>query len=153
MGKLPTKQIASDDCVVTLDGVEYTPHEGEWIRAVPGLSVAELRLVRELNELKPKLDAIEDEDTEQEQSIALMDHSFGRAVAIVAGRIEEWNWTDNAGQPYPKNPDEEVIRCLQLEELYYLLAAVRGETPAERGNGSRPSQTSTSATKRRQRRA
>lgn len=153
MGKLPTKQIPSDDCVVTLDDVEYRPHEGEWIKVVPSLSVAEVRLVQELNELKPKLDAIKGEETEQEESVALLDKSFGPVVSLVARRIIAWSWTDNAGDPYPEKPDEETIRDLHIQELYYLLAAIRGETPAERGNGSRPLPTTSSATKRRRSRA
>ncbi len=153
MAKPPTRQITSDDCVVTVEGEDYTPHEGEWIRVLPGITAAEIRLLRELQELKPKLEAIEGDDEAQGQSIVLLDKSYDRAVSMVARRVVEWNWTDSEGKKYPSGPTTEVIQELDVQELFYLVAAVRGETAGERKNGSRPSPTTSSASRQRRSRA
>ena len=141
------KTIPSDDCEVTVDGVDYYPHRGEWIKAIPALTVAEVRLRRELTGVQVKLDALKGEPDENEQMVALMDDSFDTVIRVLSQRIVEWDWTDDAAEPYPqphRNP--EVLRSLRMDELYYLVLAVRGETAGERKNASRPSQTPSSAT-------
>jgi hypothetical protein len=61
--------------------------------------------------------------------------------------VLRWNWTDDAGRPYPQpEGDPEVFRRLRPEELMYLSKAVRGETPGEQKNGLSGTPTTSSAT-------
>lgn len=146
MAKPPTRQVPSDDCTIEADGVVYSPHEGEWVKVVSSFAVGSLRIMRRMTELQSQMDALDDD--EQIRKIVLMDDTVDQIIDVLQGRIVEWNWTDDLGNPLPQpfgNPD--AFKPLRLEELMYLALIVRGEAPAEQGNGSRPLPTSSSVTK------
>lgn len=127
----------SDDCEVTIDGVDYHPHEGESIWIVPLSSVRELQVLRLWDDVRVKLDALEGEDEAQTRTLILMDDALTESLPFVANRIRRWDWTNIDGEPYPQPRDNAaVLSDLTLEELMYLVAAVRGETPGERGKDS-----------------
>ncbi len=146
--KPPTRRVPSDDCEVTIDGEDYTPHVGEWIEVIPRLSVGEVRLFRSLNALQPKLAAIEGDDGADASGIALMDDSFQEVLAVLRHRVLAWNWTDDADEPYPQPRDApDVFEQLRIEEIYYLTAAMQGGG-ANSKNAGRNSRTSSSGSAR-----
>ena len=150
-GKGPKKPAArlvpSDDCVVTVDGVEYHPHEGECIEVIPIAQLEDLRIMRELNGVRPQLDTVKDEPDQRAREIEILSKAFEIAVDVLGHRIVAWNWTDMAGNPMASPAeDPNVLRRLSFEEVFYLVDAIQGETPGEQKNGSRPSRTSGSAT-------
>lgn len=147
--KPPPRIVPSDDCVVTVDGVEYHPHEGESVSIAPGYSVGDLQLQHELQALRVKLDAIAGDDDEGARQVAILDNSYTSAIEVLSARLLGWTWTDDAGDPLPQpHKAPSAFSRLRLDEIYYLIQAVKGETPGEQKNGSRPSRTSSSATAR-----
>lgn len=137
------KRVPSDDCIVTVAGEEYTPHEGEWIEVIPIVEVRELQILRYWDELRVKLESAEGEEDEETRQLILMDDAFRESLPWLASRIVSWSWTDLRGRELPQPAeDESVLARLSLEEVMYLVAATRGETPGEQKNGSRPSPTS-----------
>ena len=144
--KPPAQRVPSDDCETTVAGVDYYPHAGEWIEIIPRLSVGEIRLFRSLNALKPKLDAIEGDDGADADGIALMDDSFQEVLAVLRHRVLAWNWTDDAGDPYPQPRDEPgVFEQLSIQEMYYLTAAMQGGGPDQKNGTGKNSRTTSSA--------
>ena len=147
MTKPVARRVPSDDCVVTVDDVEYHPHEGEWVEVVPGYSIGDLRLQRELQGLAVKLDAASGEPDEAQQKIAAVDDSYASAIAVLAKRLRGWSWTDDAGEPLPQpanNPD--AFKALRGEEVMYLVMAMQGETPGAQLVFTKASETSSSDT-------
>ena len=147
MGKIPSRRVPSDDCLVHVgrrvedgqivdEGEAYNVHEGEWVEVVP---VVTMRQYIEINHLSKSLTA---------QDIDGMERSMDALCKAIAQRVVAWNWTDNEGVALPP-PTEGVIRELTEDELVYLITAIQGETAGQRGNGSTPSPTR-SSTKRAQ---
>lgn len=158
MAKPAARRIPSDDCIVTVDGQEYDPHVGEWIEATKKVSPSDIRLMTELGTLGVKLQALEGEEGASDHQLAMMDESLVTALDVIADRIADWNWTDEHGNPYPRPSTERAafraaLPRLSMDEVYYLISAIQGDTPGEQKNGSRPSLTSTSGTPRRRSRA
>ena len=148
--KPPLDPIPSDDCEITINGKTYTPHEGEWVKAIPGMQLGDFKISHKLGELQPQLAAIEGDEDEGAKRIALADDSFNDVVESLKDRIVEWNWTNDLGSPYPQPPDDpEVFRRLRPEESYYLISVMRGETTDAEKNGSKPSPTTSSGSRRR----
>ena len=148
MAKPPTRQVPSDDCLIEVDGVEYKIHEGEWVKVINSFVIGSLKIMRRVTELQSQMDSLEDDETIRK--VILMDDTMDELVGVLQRRIVEWNWTDDLGNPLPQplnNPD--AFQSLRIEELMYLALVVKAEAPAEQGNGSAPSQTTSSATKRR----
>lgn len=146
MSKPEPKPVPSDDCTVTLDGVDYFPHEGETVWLLPGQAVGEIASLARLMALADELAAIVGDDDEARQAARLSDEAMRDLCEALAPRILDWDWTDLAGRPLPK-PDGTARPLLRLQtaELYWLLSAARGETPSARKNDSRPSPTTSSA--------
>ena len=147
----PTARIVpSDDCVVTIDGVDYALHEGESVTVVPGFSVGDIQLMRRFSELQPQLDAA----TSPGEQIGITADTCNEIIDALCKRLLAWTWTDDAGRYLPQPLGNPVAFApLRVEELMYLALVVRGESPGERKNGSRPSRTSSSATRTSRRRA
>ena len=153
MAKPPAKRIPSDDCVLVQDGMEYTPHEGEWIEVVTGYTVADMQDANRFQKLMDDRQAIGDD--EQEELLAWVqraDAILGDLSRSIDSRLVAWSWTDARSRPLPP-PSPEVIASLSWDELAYLLRVVRGQTETDRKNGSAPSLTTTSATASRRRRS
>lgn len=148
MVKPPTRQVPSDDCLVEVDGKEYNPHEGEWIKIIASFAVGHLKVIRHVAELQSQMDSLDDDD--EIKKVVLTDDVLSELTEVLQGRIVAWNWTDNLNNPLPQpfgNPA--AFRLLCLEEMMYLGNVIKGESPAEQGNGSAPSPTTSSATPRR----
>ncbi len=149
MAKLKPRRIPSDDFVFTIGGEGYKLHEGEWVEVLPGLSVADLRLIQGVNALQDKLAASIGDTDEGVQTVVAMDESASQAIKLLQRRVVGWNWTDDQGEPLPSPVDNpKVFEELQLGELFYLVGLLVGEGPEERKNGSRPSRTSSSGSAR-----
>ncbi len=157
-------EIPSDDCEVEVDGEKFYPHVGEWIKAIPGMTVGNIGMSHRLNSLQTEMAAVEDDHAEDDKSaeaeagrkkageeqIAIMAGAFDEGLAILQGRIFEWNWTDDNDDRYEQpRRDPEVFRKLRTEEFYYLIGAVQNGGADQSKNASRPSQTSSSASRRR----
>lgn len=147
--KPQARQVPSDDCVVTIDSVDYALHEGESVTVVPGFSVGDIQLMRRFAELQPQLDAA----ANPSEQIGITADTCNEIIEALSKRLLAWSWTDDAGRLLPQplgNPM--AFAPLRVEELMYLALIVRGEAPGERKNGSRPSPTSSSATRTSRRR-
>ena len=140
--------VPSDDCVITRDGREYHIHRGEWVKAAVGMTLGQVRLIEKLTRLQSEMAAVEGDSDEDKQVVRLLSGTAGDAAAVLRGRIVAWNWTDSAGTPRPQPSEPGAFDGLELEELFYLVAVLRNQAPAERSKDSRPSQTTSSATPR-----
>lgn len=150
MAKPTPRRVPSDDCVVTAAGEEFHPHEGEWVEVVPGYSIGDLRLQREMQALAVKLDAVSGEPDETTKKIVVVDDSYTSAIDVLTHRLRAWNWTSDAGDKLPQpagNPA--AFQHLRVEEVMYLIMAIQGETPGEQKDFLKASPTSRSATARR----
>ena len=142
--KPQARQVPSDDCVVTIDGVDYALHEGESVTLVSGFSVGDIQLMKRFSSLQPQLDAAADSS----EQIGITADTCNEIIDALSKRLLAWTWTDDAGRSLPQplgNPA--AFTPLRIEELMYLALTVRGESPGERKNGSKPSRTSSSATR------
>ena len=140
MAKPALRRVASDDCVITIDGEACSLHEGEWVEVRSGMTVEAIGSIHSLAAMAPKLAELEGEDGEAARRWAIMHDSFGEAIQLLSSRLVAWTWTDDDGEPLPqprRNPD--ALRSLRLEEIYYLVAVVRGESPAEKKGDTAPS--------------
>lgn len=118
MAKVPPRTISSDDLVVTVDGVEYRPHEGESI-TVRGQ--ASWQLLADTTQMFGLYKRIGDLDPTEQRLAA---ESSDRLFAELARLIISWTWTDDDGEPMP-DPSPEVLRSCTLDEFQWLLAAVQ----------------------------
>lgn len=135
MAKPKPVRLPSDDCTVTIDGQEYTPHEGEWIEIYRGMQIGDLATLRKLAELQPKLEALEGEDGGFAEQVALLNDALEPAIPAIAERVVAWSWTDDRGRPYPLPADDpSALRTLRVDELLYLVKAIRSGTPDEAKN-------------------
>lgn len=135
MAKPKPVEVPSDDCVVTIDGEQYTPHEGESVWLIPGLSVGAINAINSFTAIGTQMEAARGEPDEYRRQAALADQALQGLCRALAPRIVRWNWTDAAGRPLPQ-PDgtPQRLQALESEEVAWLLAACQGETPARRGN-------------------
>ncbi len=136
MAKPAPRRVQSDDCELTVDGATYRPHEGEWIEVRGGRTVAESEAIHDMHRVMVDLDAASGEPDEAQRVSAIMHHYYERMIGLLADRLLAWSWTDDDGEPLPQphhNPS--VFYRLTDTEAYYLLSAIRGETPGERKNG------------------
>lgn len=128
--------IPSDDCLVTVGGEKYAVHEGETVTLVPGLNVEAMAAIRKLTSFQPQVDAAEGEDNEGARVFEIAESAMVSICRALAPRILGWTWTDLTGRPLPQpdgTPDR--LMALESEELAWLIAACKGETPAARKNG------------------
>lgn len=148
MSKPGGRRILSDDFVVVVNGVQFNPHEGEWIDVMPVQSVADLRQRIKLAQMQVELDALQGEPDAERKQIAILDANLPPLCEMLGRVILGWNWTDLAGKllPNPHNEPGVMEQLVTTDELLYLIAITQPEVPAERKNGSRPSRTTSSAT-------
>ena len=136
MAKPPPRRVPSDDFVTTVDGIDYHPHEGEWIEIVGTLSVAEYQATIRMSLIGVELSATDD----PREHLSLTERHFEAICAGLAHHIVDWSWTDPFGAPLPSpfnRPD--VLQSLSPDELGYLIALVRDSESSARKNGSPPS--------------
>lgn len=134
--------VPSDDYAVTQNGETFHPHEGETVTMYVGQAVGVAASIRKILGIGPQLDAAEGARDEQLRQVMIGSEALEQLCAVLAPRVVDWTWTDFAGRPLPK-PDGTAGPLLALEtsELFWLLTAVKGETPSARKNGSRRSPT------------
>ena len=145
MGKPPSIKLPSGDFELVVDGVTYKPHEGEWIEASRMQRIGEVVSISQLSRLGVELQALAGDEDEQARMADLMEKHFEDICRVLAERVIAWNWTNDQGNAYPP-PSRDAFQLLRAEELYYLLRVIQGEGPGEQKNGSRPSETTSSAT-------
>jgi hypothetical protein len=147
MAKPGFRRVPSDDCKVEDGGELFYPHEGEWIECTRGLQVREMASLQEMQSMLTELDTVKGEPDEWQRVPEIMTRHYDRLIPILRDRVVRWNWTDDAGRPYPQPMDDpDVFRRLKPEELWYLSAAIRGETPGEQKNGGSGTPITSSAT-------
>lgn len=149
--RLEDRQIPSDDCLVAGKAI----HRGQsvWVSGVR--TRQEKRAAWALNRLAVLLDEadpdpVEDpgpdatkeerEKAEAErlhrealaaaEKFAILERHDDQMVAMIAARLVDWDWTDHQGKPRQK-PDGTTgpLDTLAEEEIQWLIAALRGETP------------------------
>ena len=149
MAKPLPVRVPSDDCVVTIDGDEYHPHEGEWVVILRGVSVGKINLLRRLNTMASKIAAVQGDTDENQRVAEIVGAADDDAITMLRDRIVAWSWTDGLGRPLPQPIDDvAVFDRLAQEELYYLVSLTKAESPDEQKNGSRPSPTISSGSAR-----
>lgn len=128
-------EIKADSCVVTVNDVAYTPHEGESVWVIPGLTVGAINALTVLTQTSVAIDSARGEPDEGQRVTAIMDGTLQGLCRALAPRIVRWNWTDMRGEPLPQ-PDGTAapLMALESEELFWLLSAVKGETPEQAKN-------------------
>ncbi len=134
MAKPLPRVIKTDDCVVTVNGEKYTPHEGEQISIRPTMPVGDLEKLTEFYTLASDMQSGEVVDAQD--NLKRVAHLFDDATSILSRHIIDWTWTDDQGEPLPhpyKNPA--AIKELSSEEVFYLLnLAMNGEAKVEEKN-------------------
>lgn len=145
MGKPRPRRIASDDCAVLIDGAVYYPHEGEYVELYSGVTVGELQAMEHIRRLGVEISAVKGDADEYARTLQLLDPHYEELYGCLASRLVSWDWTDDRGRPLGPPDEIATLRRLRPEELYWLLFCVQGESQGERKNGSRPSQTISSA--------
>lgn len=125
--RVPARRVYADDFSLTLDGIEYHPHAGEWVEYRPVGSVgAYLDLLR-----SRAVKVVPEDEDEAEATAAYVE----RAREEVRRRVVAWDWTDiTTGEPLPP-PREGGIECLSLAEMLWLQGALygRGESDPKAG--------------------
>jgi hypothetical protein len=110
--KPPVRRVACDSYEVTIGGVTYYPHEGEWAEFRGGPSWQFLRDSAALASVRGS--AVK--DTDQTDLIATID----RLMEFLASRLVAWNWTDDSGKPLPP-PSVDVLQRIDQDEAQYLM--------------------------------
>ena len=141
----PAQQVPSDDCELNIRGTIYHPHVGEWIEIVPHISVQDLRMQAEWDEMQVQLKALEGDEDEDEKAGPLIRQAYDSIIAVVAPRLMGWTWSDHRGHPLPP-PSPAILITLHLQELQYLTRAVRGDTMQASRDDTPPSPTTSSDT-------
>ena len=123
--KIPARKVLADELVITVDGVDYHPHEGEYVifrgtaqtvgEYLDGLELQTIGL--QGAKAEDGGDNLSDSELEVTRRASEL---FARTVEGIAARVVEWDWTDNDDNPYPSPPTAEVIKSLTFEELNWL---------------------------------
>lgn len=139
----PVLTVPSDDCAVTVGGVDYRVHRGQSVSIVGTRTVGELKATWAFDRLSVQMDAIKGEPDEYARTLELMENHFDALISWMAQRVTDWDWTDPRGEPLPK-PDgtSAPFERLSPQEIHYLRQVLRGEGSAEAKNAG----TSSSAT-------
>ena len=141
MSKPEPVRLRTDDCVVTVNGADYTPHEGEWVEVLIGQTPADFRVMRASAEMASRIAQLEGEDDEALRRIVTVDDGYADLIDAVRPRLVAWNWTDDLGQPLDQpreNPD--VFNKLRIEEVLYLARAVKGDVGEVRTQPEAPAE-------------
>lgn len=132
--KIPSRRIASDDCIVHVgrqidleskqiisEGTPYAVHEGEWVEILPIGSIRKYLALMQLTQ------------SVQNQDPTTLESALDRLCHEIAERVLDWNWTGMDGQPLPKPyRNVEVMRGLCEDELIWLAMATQGESAGEK---------------------
>ena len=119
----PLRRVYADDFTLSIDGVEYRPHAGEWVEySVVGTVGAYLDLLRSRS-----VEVVPSSEESAEETAAFVE----RTREEVRRRLAAWDWTDMAtGEPLPQ-PREGGIDRLSLAETLWLQAVLYGKAGAD----------------------
>lgn len=141
--KAPARAVYADDLTLTVEGQDYHPHAGECVRFSGGMSVADVKMVVDLQGFQ-EMEIGGEITEEQREQLREFTVKLEDAADFIAARIQSWTWTDESGDPYPERPDSALLRGLRFEELMWLLTAGFRVARLDdaRLKGSQPSTTS-----------
>lgn len=142
--KLPPRRVVCDDFVITVDGVEYRPHAGQYVEFRGQSTIREYLRTLRLLELHGMAgaDLMARPSGEVQGLVSELRAITAENIAGLAGAIISWDWTDEAGNAYPSPPSAEDLSGLCVQEIGFLSLAYKGQagaTEEARKNGSPPS--------------
>ncbi len=154
--KLPLREVDSSDCEVSLgreikdgkvtnEGTPYRIHEGEKVWVLPVNNLRESLALAHFGAFDN-----EGSDDDRRESMLALERSLDDICSQLSKRVVKWDWTDMMGEPLPqpyRNP--QVFHDLTEDEILWLVATARGESPGERKNGSTPSGNTSGAARNR----
>lgn len=122
--RIPLRRVYADTYTLTVDGVEYRPHAGEWVEFSPLGTVGAY-----IDGLRLKASPPPTEDEEDERLLAIVE----RIRSEVRRRVVAWDWTDAvSGEPLPQ-PREGGLEALSLGEMLWLQSAMSGDADPKAG--------------------
>lgn len=129
--KPPYRIIRSDDCVITVNGVQYYPHAGEQVAFVAAIRLDTLLMAMRLQNLQGT-----DLSTVGGEEAAEFAQMFSDLCIELAQCIRGWSWTgdevDESGEytvlPWPSSLDGRiaVLRGRSMDEIMWLVGAAFG---------------------------
>ena len=125
----PARTISGDDFISAVDGVEYHPHVGDWVKMVGSPSETYLH---DFIDLRVNLALVLKDGggmlstDEGKRAVELLD----RVAAELHSRITEWSWMSPLGEMYPAHPSLEDVSSIPFEEFMVLALAYCGPLPA-----------------------
>jgi hypothetical protein len=143
------RRISNDDFVLTVNGVDHAPHQGEWIEVRPITSMADLAQITSIQIAWNEIQAIGSDPAQTVRSAELAQQVLDSLVSRFVRIITQWNWTDvMSGEALAQPAENEgaAVRGLSVDELQYLFILTAPEGTADRKNGSQPSPTASLAT-------
>lgn len=108
---------SGDDFVMVVDGVEITPHAGEWVDIWPVLSMREVRRCARLIALTQRgLESMTPEELRE------LEAEVQEVMEITASNILGWTLTDmRTEEPLPP-PSAEVLDGLSPDEFAWIVS-------------------------------
>lgn len=150
--KPPLRRVPSDDCEVVVNGTTYYPHRGEslWFRGKAKLGQLKAdwsfrQVSRELDEVAPDPRAEGESDEEflkrvaqaHLEGIRITDAHYDEIVTWISERLVKWDWTGDDSKALPKlDGTTKPFQKLSDDEMFYIWRTLRGEGPAEVGEGA-----------------
>ena len=122
-----TRRVASDGFTLTVNGQEYHPHKGEWVKLKQAMSGEDMRVLCEFY-------GVMSQGMSPETALALS----GLLTDVwksLAGTVLDWNWRGPDGEYYAK-PSLESIKGLMIEEIFWLVGALYTKPTEETGPNS-----------------
>lgn len=121
--KVPPTRVPSDAFTVEQNGVTYRPHAGEWVEFRSTDQVGDFLFLQRSRRISQEIAALADPDAaEHRDRFERMNVEMCRRAAA---EVLAWNWTDDAGRPYPSPPSPEDMERLSNAELMYILTRGR----------------------------
>lgn len=113
--RVPTVTIPSDDLLINVNGEEFYPHTGESVTFKRKMTPRDLMVMADVAGIQDKY---KDRPLEAAQVL------YGTLCPLLSKRIDDWDWTDDDGKPYPKPSEDDFVETLYdlaLEEINYLV--------------------------------
>ena len=117
--KVPNRTVPSDGFVLTLDGIDYRPHQGETVTFRGRQSIGDALLAFKLQDIAGESDTAKIAETLE---------SF---IDALSQRVVAWTWTNDEGEAYPSPPSKEDLRSLSFEELGWLASGGTSVAPED----------------------
>lgn len=125
------RMVASDDCVIEVDGVKSHPHRGETVSLCGWFDMDALCLMYDFGELLGQIAA-----SEEAEALRLIDTSdplLNKFIDALTPLVRSWTWTDVAGKPLPQPYlNAAAFKALHIDELIYLSLLAVPRSPKEK---------------------